>query len=71
MMGCTAKRQDGISTAIFIIFISYFSNVNVSMCTFSQTLAHQVVQLWIFTEEGLVFSLLLVHKVFYVHIKAG
>lgn len=37
----------------------------------SQRLTHQVVQLWIFTEEGLVFSLLLVHKVFYVHIKAG
>lgn len=33
--------------------------------------AHQVVQLWIFTEEGLVFSFLLVHKVFDVHVKAG
>lgn len=33
--------------------------------------AYQVVQLWIFTEEGLVFSLLLVHKVFNVHVKAG
>lgn len=37
----------------------------------SQQLAYQVVQLRIFTEEGLVLSLLLVHKVFDVHIKAG
>lgn len=33
--------------------------------------AHQVVQLRILAEEGLVFSLLLVHKVFYVHVEAG
>ena len=37
----------------------------------SHELPHQVVELWIFAEKGLVFSLLLVHKVFYVHIKAG
>lgn len=34
-------------------------------------LAHQIVQLWIFAEERLVFSLLLMHKVFDVHVKAG
>lgn len=33
--------------------------------------AHQVVQLWILAEEGLVLSLLLVHKVLNIHVEAG
>lgn len=33
--------------------------------------AHQVVQLWIFTEERFVFSLLLVHEILNVDVKAG
>lgn len=45
--------------------------VHVVFTITSQHFAHQVVQLWIFTEEWLVFSLLLMHKVFNVHIKAG
>lgn len=45
--------------------------VHVVFIITSQHFAHQVVQLWIFTEEWLVFSLLLMHKVFNVHIKAG
>ncbi|TNN51658.1 hypothetical protein EYF80_038128 [Liparis tanakae] len=33
--------------------------------------SYQVVQLWVLAEEGLVFSLLLMHKVLNVHIEAG
>lgn len=35
------------------------------------TQAYQIVQFWIFAEKRLVLSLLLVHKVFNIHIEAG
>lgn len=42
-----------------------------AICYFSKHLTHQVVQLWILAEEGFVILLLLVHKVFNVHVEAG
>lgn len=83
MMGCTASRQTTYNCIIFLVvflfiylfvFIFYLNVLTevlmITMCYLSK-LAYQVVQLWIFTEEWLVFSLLLVYKVFNVHIKAG
>lgn len=46
-------------------------NLLCTLCFLPRSLTHQVVKLRILTEEGLVFSFLLVDKVFNVYIEAG
>lgn len=47
------------------------TDMSASLSSGESSSAHQVVQLWILAEEGLVLSLLLVHKVLDVHVEAG